>query len=60
MTSVYLKYFPSIRPLFATSETTEEYPETNRYVTFPFSMLFLCCYKTWHHYLYLAEATNID
>ena len=44
-----------MRPIFSISGTTGEYSETSIYVTLPSSMLFLCCYKTWHQYLHFAE-----
>ena len=55
MISVYLQYFPSIRPLFAVPRTTEKYFDTRKQLILSFSVLFLYCHNTWHCYLYFAE-----
>lgn len=56
----FYKTFPIYQTIFATSGTTEEYPEIDRYVTLPFSMLSLCYHNCWYHYLYFAEAIKVD
>ena len=55
MISVYLQYFPSIRPLFAVPRTTEKYFDTRKQLILSFSVLFLYFHNTWHCYLYFAE-----
>ena len=41
MISVYMGYFPFIRPVFSKLGTTQEYSETYRYVTVPFFHFYL-------------------